>query len=242
MSLPPKFLAHLRQHGYHPRSDKHSNELGQAIVSDLLARCATLSAAAERGEVAYDLNADLRFGTSTWNVDLVIGRVAIPTPQTYAPIVRRTPDRVQIAIEIKTVMTEHRKAVKNRKRDFEAHHEHVHNYDQHAIAGAVMLLNQSPWFKSPLRVALTHHGDDRKTRALVEHCLNELRNVTERRSLGQNGMDAKCAIIVSTDNVSIGSANYVERAPAPQPGDPLHYDGFIDHICTLYERYWAARR
>ena len=50
-------------------------------------------------------------------------------------------DQKSLAIELKAVMTEHRKAIKNRKRDLEAHHEQIHNYDSRAIAGGVMLFN-----------------------------------------------------------------------------------------------------
>jgi len=39
-----------------------------------------------------------------------------------AGIAEAPPSTIHIAIEIKGVMTEHHKAVKNRKRDFEAHH------------------------------------------------------------------------------------------------------------------------
>lgn len=55
-----------------------------------------------------------------------------------------------MAFEFKTVMTEHRKAIKNRKRDLEAHHEYVHNYNAQTIAGGVMVINASPTFRSPL--------------------------------------------------------------------------------------------
>lgn len=34
---PATFLTHLRDHGYHSRSDKHSNALSDAIVHDLVA-------------------------------------------------------------------------------------------------------------------------------------------------------------------------------------------------------------
>ena len=32
MANPAAFIEHLRQAGYHPRSDKHSNALADAIV------------------------------------------------------------------------------------------------------------------------------------------------------------------------------------------------------------------
>ena len=71
-------------------------------------------------------------------------------------------------------MTEHRKAVKNRKRDLEAHHEHVHNYSPDTIAGGVLIINAAERFKSPLRRRVTSHHD---VLQLVEHCVSELRAV-----------------------------------------------------------------
>src|SRR4051794_21752562 len=125
MSLPNSFLAHLRTAPYHPRSAKHSSALAEAIVMDLLATCKPLATRAADGEVVWDLNFDLSYGTATWNTDLVIGN---PPPDTSVPddgpIRKTAPSFVQIAIEIKGVMTEHRKAVKNRKRDLESHHQH----------------------------------------------------------------------------------------------------------------------
>ena len=59
MPLPEAFLEHLRNEGYHPRSDKHSNVLAECIVSDLLDICAPLAEQAQKGEVVYTLNFDV---------------------------------------------------------------------------------------------------------------------------------------------------------------------------------------
>jgi len=89
------------------------------------------------------------------------------------PIRKADPSTVQVAIELKAVITEHHKAVKNRKRDLEAHHEHVHSYTEQAIAGGVLLINISERFDSPTRDDddITTHRD---AKANVEHCLKEL--------------------------------------------------------------------
>jgi len=127
---PREFLSHLREKGYHPRSDKHSNALAEMVVRDLLRFCEPLREHAHAGRLVYQLNQTLYTGTAEWNVDLVMGE---PPPGSEVElrdigIARTAPSTVQIALEIKSVMTEHRKAVKNRKRDFEAHHDHVHRY------------------------------------------------------------------------------------------------------------------
>jgi hypothetical protein len=167
---PPSFIHHLQERGYHPRSDKHSNALAEAIVRDLLSCSAPMAERAAAGALVYDLNFTINAGTSDWNVDLVLGAPPPGTapPEAGEPIRRTRPSTVQIAIEIKSVMTEHHKAVKNRKRDLEAHHEHVHRYSNRAIAGGVVVVNGSASFISPLRTERTAH---RNPAALVERAL-----------------------------------------------------------------------
>lgn len=237
MPLPSSFLAHLRAAPYHPRSDKHSNALAEAIVTDLLASCKPLASRAAEGEVVWDTNFDLTYGTATWNTDLVVGE---PPPATASPdekpIRKVPPSSVHIAVEIKGVMTEHRKAVKNRKRDLESHHTHVHTYNVDTIAGGVLVLNIADRFDSPLRAPddITEH---KNPKALVEHCMNEARAISVRGGPTGAGLDAKCVIVVNDDNIDVAATTYYESAPAPQVGDPMHYDAFIQRLCAD----WRAR-
>ena len=238
MALPDSFLQHLRDKGYHPRSNKHSDALAEAIVHDLVSLCPPIAERSAAGQLVYDLNFRLVYDNSEWNTDLAIG---IPPPATAppddGPIRRTPPSTIQIAIELKSVMTEHRKAVKNRKRDFEAHHKHVHNYSNSAIAGGVMVVNASPTFRSPLRPEVTIH---RNVGSLVAHCIREMRNVSMRTSPSSDGLDAKAAVVVTVDNVAWPTAAYVTSAPAPAVGDPMHYDAFIQRLCAEYTVRFAA--
>lgn len=195
--LPQGFVDHLRTAGYHPRSDKHSNCLAESIASDLFERCECIQRHARDGKIVYSLNFVLRAGTAEWNVDLVVGPPAVPAEFVGPHIPPGTPSRAWIAVELKAVMTEHRKAVKNRKRDLEAHHEHVHNVNKEAIAGGVVIINASESFRSPLRSDSTAH---RNPASLVEHCIDELRSVSARGGSTGYGLEAKCALIVSVDN------------------------------------------
>lgn len=236
---PPSFIAHIRDEGYHPRSNKHSNALADAIVADLLRASSDLAKAAASGSLVYDLNFTIVAGTSDWNVDLVLGA---PPPETVPPeadsrILRTTPSTVQVAVEIKTVMTEHRKAIKNRKRDFEAHHEHVHRYSNRTIAAGVLVVNMADTFMSPLRPEVTHHKAPAK---LVEYCIAQMRSVTERRGTVGEGLEAKCVIVVSVDNQSLSAARYITDRPAPSVGDPLHYDAFIQSVASQYQQRFLA--
>src|SRR3990172_2164394 len=220
VALPTEFLEHLRLEGYDPRSNKHSNSLAVAIARDLARTCPSLGRRALSGELVYDLNFDLRVRTSTWNVDLVLGRTGDAIPP-----------------QDKSIMTRHHNNAKNRKRDLEAHHDHVHQYDQQAIAGGVFVVNQALTFLVPRSDERNVHATDhRRAVALVEHCLNEMRNISERTGSSSSGMEAKCFIVVEMDNENLESTAYIERAPAPLVGDPLNYDSFLQRICGFYER------
>lgn len=236
MALPSSFLAHLRAAPYHPRSDKHGVALAEAIVVDLIAACSSMAAAASDGRVVWDTNFDLIYGTATWNSDLVIGEPPIGTASPEdGPIRKTSPSSVHIAIEIKGVMTEHRKAIKNRKRELESHHTHVHNYNSNAIAGGVIAMNIAERFRSPLRSEddITIH---RNPEALVDHCVGEAQAISVRGGPTGNGLDAKCVIVVDDDNIEFAYAKYQEAPPAPQIGDPMHYDAFIQRLCAEWSK------
>jgi hypothetical protein len=146
-------------------------------------------------------------------------------------ILRTRPSTVQIAIELKTVMTEHRKAVKNRKRDFEAHHDHVHRYNRRAMAGGVLVINGAAMFKSPLVDHVTYH---REPESLIRHCIEQMRAVSQRSEVGGVGLDAKAVIVVDMDNQNITKARYLSRGAVPRVGDPMHYEAFIQTICSQF--------
>lgn len=208
-------------------------------MADLIAHCTVIRERAASGKLVYDLNFDILAGTAQWNVDLVIGEPPPgnrPTPS--EPGIRRArPSTVHIAIEHKAVMTEHRKAIKNRKRDFEAHHEHVHHYSPRTIAGAVLIVNAADRFKSPLRATVTTHRDPAM---LVSHCIAELRAVGIRSGIDAVGLDASTAIVVDFDNQNLAAARYATGRSVPRVGDPLHYDAFIQRICALYTAWFAG--
>jgi hypothetical protein len=235
MALPQSFLEHLRVSGYHPRSDKHSKALAEAIIQDLLAYCPVIREHAAAGRLVYQFNHDLSYGHATWNTDLAIGAPppglvsGVPEPLGMR---RSTPASTRIAVELKGVMTEHRKAIKNRKRDLEAHHAHVHDYDPAAIAAGVVVLNAATTFVSPLRggAVTTHRLPD----ALIRHCMNEVNSITMASGSHRAGLDAKSAIVLKMDNAVWPSTTFLTEPPAPQVGSPVHWDAFIQRVCQVY--------
>lgn len=239
MALPEFFLAHLKERGYHPRSDKHSNALAEAIVAALVTHCPKVREDARRRRLVWQTNHYLQVGHTTWKTDLAIGlpplRTAEPNDLIDGGMERGTPATTRIAIEIKGVMSEHRKAVQNRKRDLEAHHQYVHNYDPLCIAGGVLVVNGSARFRSPLRPAgeITIH---RNPTRLVQHCMDQVASLTLASGSSATGLDAIVALVVNMDNLDLAATSWVNAAPAPQVGSPYHWDSFVQRICNEYTR------
>lgn len=239
VALPESFLTHLRERAYHPRSDKHSNALAETIVATLVTHCQKIKEDARRRHLVWQTNHYLQVGHTTWKTDLAIGlpplRVAEPQELLDAGMERGTPATTRIAIEIKGVMSEHRKAVQNRKRDLEAHHLNVHNYDPLCIAGGVLVINAAPTFRSPLRApgVITRH---KNPQALVKHCVDQVASLTLATGANPTGLDAVAALVVNMDNVNLAATSWVNASPAPQIGSPFHWDSFVQRICNEYTR------
>lgn len=237
MPLPEAFLSHLDEQGYNSRSARHSNAFALAVVGDLLRSCAPMRDKARRGELVYDLNRTIYRGTSDWNIDLVLGAPPPGAASTAAEsIVRSPPSTVEIGIEIKATMTAHRKAIRNRKRDFEAHHEHLHNYNARAIAGGILLVNAAERFQSSLLSAISTHRDPER---LVRLCVDQMRAVPTRRSIDGVGMEALTVVVVDYSNEPGAKSRYAVVGAMPRVGDPLHYDAFLQTICADYRDRFA---
>lgn len=64
--------------------------------------------------------------------------------------------------------------------------------------------------------------------------MNETRAVSVRGGPTGHGLDAITAIVLEMDNVNLTSTSCATKTPAPQVGDPLHYDAFIQRLCSEY--------
>jgi len=251
MRGPEEFVRHLLEEQYHPRSDAHSNAMCRAILNDLLDNCSPLAERAGRGEIVASLNHTVIIGYQRWNIDLAVG----PPPGTpLAPkqdqrIRWDVPTVIQMAVEIKGVMTEHGKARFNRLRDLHAFHDHAHNYNRKVVAGGVVVVNVSPVFWSPLRAPedITRHDHiGRIGRETVEL----FRNLPLRDDPSNGpGLEAVCVIVVEHDNLAkhLGLPAdaprprpplLVSKPPAPPQGDPLSYGTFIHRLCRAYVDRW----
>ena len=237
MPAPQKFVAHLAEHQYHPRSNKHGAALCNYVLDDLLANCPKIAADAAARKLVYERNRVITVGTNDWNIDLILGPPpsGFEPPATTEPIVKAVPATIRIAIEAKTVMTEHGKARRNRQRDLDSFHQFARRYDATTVTSALTVVNIATTFKSPLRQVLTVH---KNIATLVQTTIEILRSIQLRASLDQPGLDANTVIIVEHDNVDPTKTALVTSQPAPQTGDPLHYDSFLHRICDRYSQRW----
>lgn len=242
MSAPDKIVGHLREAGYHPRSNVHGKILCEFVLEDLLEVCPKIAEDAAAGRLVYDIQRKIIVAGSEWNIDLVLG----PPPSgavkavTAKGINKAPPATIRIAIEAKTVMTEHGKARRNRQRDLDSFHQFVHRYDADTVAAGLTVVNLAERFKSPLRPAASIH---RNIRALVQKTMALLRSLPQRPARADTpGLEANGAIVVSHDNIDLNSSALVTGAPAPQVGDPLHYDSFLRRICDSYVHRWSGGR
>ena len=142
MAAPERFAKYLIENPYHPRSNKHSNALAEFFLDDLLDRCPQFRQEVHAGRICYELNRKVIVGTSDWNVDLVVG----PPPGSGQSVqcqkmLRAQPSNFRLTLEAKSIMTEHRKAQRNRQRDLDAYHQFLHRYDQNTIVAAVTVVN-----------------------------------------------------------------------------------------------------
>jgi hypothetical protein len=249
-----KQLPHVYR--YHSRSDVHSVVLCELVMRDLLMSSQLLREQASRGEAAYGINVKHIWKTTgkAKALDLAVGVPNTPTfpvapgeigklenakrRSNRAPLVaQNTLSRLLIACEAKAVMTEHGKSQPRLFDELSSSHEIVHQGDQETIATGIVMVNIARRFVSPLRqrdasnLHYSKHDQPLVTARMIKH----LRGLRIRDEVGQVGFDAFCTFVVDSDNQT-GCVLHTEP-PAPQAGDPDHYDTFIQRIT----RFYAAR-
>jgi hypothetical protein len=232
-----------RSYAYHPRSDAHSVELCYLILEDLVARCPVLLEQGRRGEVAYGINA-----AHTWadgkskTLDFAVGipKTADSRPNRIAGLPRALEfSDVLISCEAKSVMTEHGKSQPRVFDELTSSHGIMHRGRPDAIAAGITVVNIASTFVSPTRnqfaggdAVISKHRQPHVTERMVRH----LRGLTIRDAVEGIGFDAYSTVVVECDNQGHGAL--WTKPPAPQPGDPDHYETFIERIARFYaERF-----
>lgn len=230
----------LRDNDYHPRSPKHGAASCLFFLDDMLHESDRLQSAAEAAEVVYREDYTVGEGGLRWNTDLVLGppggdvQVPLDMPESRR-IAVGTPDEVWLAIDAKSVMTEHGKARRNRQRDINSFADIMHFHHEGAVTGGVLLINMAERFRSPLRDEgdITQHENIEQ---LVEETVGLFRDIDRAEGAVSSNVDGVACIVVDHTNLDNGQlTRLVTDPPAPQPGDPVHYQTFVDIIVQTFE-------
>lgn len=248
-SIEELIVAEVAAAAYHPRTSKHSDAQSLVIVRDLLAACPILAKRASTGELVCKLRHHQQVGHSDWVIDIALGTPpGVPQPPNEGDLIRFTePTLIQIAIELKSIWTEHGKARRNRLRDFEAFHGYAHEYSQKTVAAAFLVINAAELFLSPLNLVArsrepvtTHRQKAKSTPQVVKETIDIFRSIHLRNSQTDvPGLEALGVVVVEHDNLNYldGRPQYSEIAakyrqlhkpstvsaapPALRVGDPL---------------------
>lgn len=233
----------LEENGYHPRSPKHGSASCQFFLDDLLHESDPFKEAAKKGEVVYCEDYTVGAGESEWNTDLVIGPPAgdVTTPVfEERPIVEAEPEQVWLAIDAKSVMTEHSKARRNRQRDINSFADIMHLHHPGAVTGGLLLVNSAERFRSPLRDEgdVTEHE---RIEQLVTETIDIFRDIDRAEGEINPSVDGVGCVVVEHTNVDDGEATtLVDEPPAPQPGDIVHYKTFLHNLIETFEERWLV--
>lgn len=247
-----RYVEHLRENQYHPRSNEHSNALCRAVLDDLLDTCSVIADKAAEGRLVAKLNHGATVSHQRWNIDLALGPPSgrRERPENGERIRFGVPTVIELAFEAKGVMTEHGKARRNRLRDLQAFHDHAHRYNSKVVAGGLVVVNVANNYWSPTRdesdVTL-HSNIDR----IGEETVELFRNIPLRDAGDEGGgMEGMGVLVIRHDNIKKNpnpppdaplseETELVTTDPAPASGDPLNYATMIYRLCRAYEDRWA---
>ena len=262
-SIEELIVAEVAAEAYHPRTSKHSDSQSLLIIRDLLSACPLIAERAAAGEIVAKLRHHQQVGHNDWVIDIALGTPSgAPKPPDESEIIKFTaPALIQIAIELKSIWTEHGKARKNRLRDFNAFYGYARQYAPKTIAAAFLVVNAADQFLSPLnlnspnREPITSHRQKGKTtHQVVKETIDIFSSLHLRNSASDvDGLEALGVVVVEHNNLNFleGRPQFLEIkdryknlqattrvAPVPpglRVGDPLHYSTMIQRICNAYD-------
>jgi hypothetical protein len=233
----------LERNGYHPRSSKHGSASCLFLLDDLLHEREAISEAGKKGKIVYQEDYTVGSDDSKWNTDLVIGPPASDIQLEASPerqIVEAEPEKVWFAIDAKSVMTEHGKARRNRQRDINSFADIIHSHHPGAVTGGIILINMADRFNSPLRDDddITEHD---RIETLVAETIDIFRDIDRANERVGPNVDGVGCVVVSHTNIQDGEETHiVEETPAPQIGDIVQYEKFVEIIGETFENRWLS--
>lgn len=227
----------LNNNFYHPRSDKHGQALCQYFLEDLLSESQLLREAAAQSRIVYDEDFTIGKGALRWTIDLVLGPPSQEIHFKHPRISKDKPKEIWLAIDAKSVMTEHGKARRNRQRDLNSFADIVKHYYPKSVVGGLMLVNMADQFKSPLRYEITYHTNIER---LVAETIDIFDEIPRASIQGGSGIEGVAVIVVNHTNNPKDTTTLITEPPAPQRKDLANYHSFLQTITkALEERFFA---
>jgi hypothetical protein len=234
----------LAENSYHPRSSRHGDALCRMFLEDLLTSCPAFARAAEQNAIVYRANFTIDPSASDrWNADLVVGPPVAP-PTAEAPrvgsIAKGNPREVWIAIDTKTIMTEHGKARRNRQRDLNSFHDILHRKNARTVVGGLLLVNMAQRFQTPLSRTIQGVTGHRNIERLVAEIVSLMEAIPMAGlQPGAGGIEGIGVIVVTHTNVAGEPTELVTTPPAPAMDHPLSYTSFLRAICAAFTARFA---
>jgi len=232
-------VKYLAANGYHPRSSKHGDALCGFLLTDLLDTCRAFRRAAERGEIVFQRNYTIEPNSpDRWNVDLVIGPPGLPiaaNAERSGPLARGNPHEIWIAVDAKTIMTEHGKARRNRQRDLNSFQDILHRKNPRTIVGGLVVVNMAPRFQTPLPRRSGGLNEHKNIERLVAEIVTMMSGLArEEAKHGRPGIEALGLIVVVHSNIAGDKSRLVTEPPAPAAGQLLSYAAFLCELCEAF--------
>lgn len=230
---------YLAEHLYHPRSSKHGDALCGFLLRDLLETCDSFRRAAERDAIVYQPNFTIDpVSSDRWNADLVVGppsQAPEPGVERVGAIARGDPHEVWMAVDAKTIMTEHGKARRNRQRDLNSFQDILHRKNPRTIVGGLLVVNIAERFQTPLARKVEGPTIHRNIVRLVTEIVSQMGALPRGRvESGHGGLDALGVIVISHSNVPGEPTRLAAEPPAPATSDPLSYTSFLHDLCGAF--------
>ena len=233
----------LAENDYHPRSPAHGSASCLYLIDDMLHESDVFREVAREGEIVYQEDHNVGEGDSKWNVDLIIGppREEVQTEVgDDVSLVEAEPEEVWLAIDAKSVMTEHGKARRNRQRDINSFADIMHSHYPGAVTGGILLINLADRFKSPLRDEddITEHD---RIEDLVAETVDIFRDIDRAQGKVSPNVDGVGCVVVEHTNLDDDhETRLVTEPPAPQKGDIVQYQEFLEIIIDVFEDRWLT--
>ena len=233
----------LAENDYHPRSPAHGSASCLYLIDDMLHESDVFREVAREGKIVYQEDHNVGEGDSKWNVDLIIGppREEVQTEiGDDVSLVEAEPEEVWLAIDAKSVMTEHGKARRNRQRDINSFADIMHSHYPGAVTGGILLINLADRFKSPLRDEddITEHD---RIEDLVAETVDIFRDIDRAQGKVSPNVDGVGCVVVEHTNLDDDhETRLVTEPPAPQKGDIVQYHEFLEIIIDVFEDRWLT--